>query len=59
MAPTIRKNKPDVFSLELEYPSKPEKRFYRIEFNREDRRKVNAYKQKKCLELELNEKKKN
>jgi len=59
MAPNMRKNRTDVFSLEPEYPSEPEKRFYHIEFDREDKRDVNAYKLKECLEYGHNEKKKN
>jgi len=57
MAPTMRKIGTDVFSVEPEYPSRPEKRFSHIEFNREEKREVNAYKLKKCLEDVHNEKK--
>ena len=56
MAPTMRKNKTDVFSLEPEYPTEPEKKFYHIEFDRETKRDVNPYKLKTIIENECKEK---
>ena len=52
----MRKNKTDVFRLEPEYPTEPEKRFYRIEFDRETKRDVNPYKLKTIIENECKEK---
>jgi len=50
MAPTPRKNRTDVFSLEPEYPFEPKKKIYLIEFDREVKREINAYKLKAALE---------
>jgi len=56
MAPTTRKNKTDVFSLEPEYPTEPETKFYHIEYDRETKRDVNPYKLKTIIENECKEK---
>jgi len=56
MAPTMRRNRTDVFSLEPEYPSVSKKKFYRIEFDSETKRDVNPYKLKTCIEGHINEK---
>jgi len=53
MASTARKNRTDVFTLGPEYPSEPEKRFYRIEFDRGGKREINPYSLKPALEHEL------
>jgi len=53
----MRKNWTDVFSLEPEYPSVPEKRFYHIEFDRETKRDVYSYHLKYSIEDQCKEKK--
>ena len=56
MAPTMRKNRTDVFSLEPEYPSVSKKKIYHIEFDSETKRDVNPYKLKTWIEGHINEK---
>jgi len=43
MAPIMRKNRIDVFSLVPECPSEPTKKFYHKEFDREANRDVDRY----------------
>jgi len=56
MAPTMRKNRTDIFSLEPEYPTEPKKKFYHIEFDRETKRNVNPYELKTTIEDHCKEK---